>query len=125
MRKLTNPWRHESDPEIRAIYAEEARERLADLATRPIAAVHVRSSESYMFYRVLGITADGRHVGIATDLAGAAHDGKRVNLRGGDIVEGPHGWFVRVPRDGTRGAQHIQYMLCGVLGTAPYDVREF
>lgn len=127
MRKLTNPWNFQQDPTIRAEYAADARERLADIATRSIAAVFLRSTESYRFYRVLGINADGAMTGIATDMAGAAWDGKRVAILGAEIMEGAQGWIVRVNRDGVNGHQHIREAIAGILDvdTDTVKVTEF
>lgn len=125
MRKLTNPWNFQHDAAMRAQYAADARKRLADIATRPITAVFLRSTESYRFYRVLGIDGRGRPTGIASDMAGAAYDGKRVALLGADVVEGAQGWIVRVNRDGVNGHQHIRDAIAGVLGVETVDVTEF
>jgi len=127
MHKLTNPWVFQKNADRRAEYAAEAVDRLRDYATRPISAVFLRSTESYAYYRVLGTTAEGRPVALASEIAGAAYDGKRVRVIGGDIVEGAQGWLVRVSRDGTNGAQHIRVILAHTLGGehAEYDVTEF
>jgi len=127
MRKLTNPWIFQKDAGRRAEYAAEARERLADIATRPISAVLVRTSEACRFYRVLGTNPSGRPVGLASDIAGAAYDGKRVATLYLDIVEGSQGWLVRVNRDGLDGVHHIRMGLSHILKGKPgdYDITEF
>lgn len=125
MRKLTNPWNFQADPVKRAEYAADARERLTDIATRPIAAVFLRSTESYRFYRVLGIGPDGAPTGIASDMAGAAWDGKRVAILGADIMEGSEGWIIRVNRDGVNGHQHIREAIAGILDVDTVTVTEF